>query len=256
MGGCVSVENGAVTRAPVPALGAGERTLEGAVAHYLARVLRLREGGTFIAFDPSTGNEADAVVTRAEGETITVRFEAPRAGRVPASRAVTWIQGFAKGDKCDAIVRDATELGATRIVIATTRRTVVRLDGDRAAARSTRWARIAEEAARQCGRSEAPLVEPLVAWPDALARVDDASARFCLSVGAKLPLAPALFEALGRGASLAFACGPEGGLEEAEVEWAIARGWTAASLGPLALRTETVAAAVLGAVRVWSGLWT
>lgn len=259
MGGRVAVEN-AVTRAPVPALGAGERTLEGAVAHYLVRVLRLRAGSTFVAFDPATGSEADALVTHAEGDaghaTITVRFEATRAGRVPASRALTWIQGFAKGDKCDAVVRDATELGATRIVIATTRRSVVRLDGDRAAARVTRWTRIAEEAARQCGRSEAPLVEPLVAWPDALARVDDASVRFCLSVGAKLPLAPPLFEALARGADVAFACGAEGGLEDAEVEWAIARGWTAASLGPLALRTETVAAAVLGAVRVWSGLWT
>ena len=35
--------------------------------------------------------------------------------------------------------------------------------------------------------------------------------------------------------------------------WARTRGWTVCSLGPLALRTETVAAAVLGAVRVWAG---
>jgi hypothetical protein len=34
-------------------------------------------------------------------------------------------------------------------------------------------------------------------------------------------------------------------------DWeARARGWTVSSIGPLALRTETVAAAVLGAVRV------
>jgi 16S rRNA (uracil1498-N3)-methyltransferase len=225
------------------------------VAHYLARVLRMRAGSTFVAFDPATGQEADAVVAHAESDEVAVEFGELRPGRAPPARGLTWIQGFAKGDKCDAIVRDATELGATRIVIASTKRSVVKLDDERAAARVARWARIAEEAARQCGRSEAPLVDRSGAWTAALAHAGPDDARFCLWEGADTPLAPALFDALARGASLAFACGPEGGLEHVEASEAAARGWTLASLGPLALRTETVAAAVLGAVRVWSGLW-
>ncbi len=244
-----------VTRAPVPDLAAGERRLEGAVAHYLAHVLRLRAGSEFVAFDPAAGTEADAVVAGVEGPAITVRFGPPRAGRALPKRSLTWIQGFAKADKCDAVVRDATELGATRIVVATTRRSLVKLDDARAGARLTRWTRIAEEAARQCGRSEAPLVDTPVAWADALACVEASAARFCLWERATLPLAPPLFEALARGAHLAFACGPEGGIDDDEVELAAASGWKATSLGPLVLRTETVAAAVLGAVRIGSGLW-
>jgi 16S rRNA (uracil1498-N3)-methyltransferase len=46
---------------------------------------------------------------------------------------------------------------------------------------------------------------------------------------------------------VAFVVGPEGGLDEREVEAAAALGFAAASLGPTILRTETVAAAVLGA---------
>lgn len=249
-----STERG-VTRAPVPDLAAGERRLEGSVAHYLVRVLRLRAGSEFVAFDPAAGTEADASVVHAEGDSIAVRFGATRAGRAPPLRRLTWVQGFAKADKCDAIVRDATELGATRIIVATTRRSVVRLDDARASARLTRWRRIAQEAARQCGRSEAPLVECPVPWADALAGVEDGAVRFCLWERATQPLAPALFEALARGAPLAFACGPEGGIADDEVELAVARGWKAASLGPLVLRTETVAAAVLGAVRIGSELW-
>lgn len=98
------------------------------------------------------------------------------------------------------------------------------------------------------------MVDRLMAWDEALASVGESDARFCLWERATEPLAPALFEALAQGASLAFACGPEGGLEDVEVEQARSRGWHTVSLGPLALRTETVAAAVLGAVRVWSGL--
>jgi 16S rRNA (uracil1498-N3)-methyltransferase len=244
-----------MTRAPVPDLAAGERRLEGAAAHYLGRVLRLRAGDAFVAFDPASAREADATVVWADGDAITVRFGESRVGAVRAAREITWVQGLAKGDKCDAIVRDATELGATRFVVAVTKRSVVKLDPDRAAARQSRWARIAQEAARQSGRSDAPLVDAPCPWADALARIDDGVARFCLWEQAAAPLAPGLLEALAGAAPLAFACGPEGGLETAEVDVARARGWTVVSIGPFALRTETVAAAVLGAVRVCGQLF-
>src|SRR5580700_4824300 len=105
-------------RAPIPDLSPGERRLEGALAHYLARVLRLRAGDGFVAFDPSTGLEADAVTVSADALAITVRCGALRkSARERTGPRTTWIQGLAKGDKCDAIVRDATELGASRVMV-------------------------------------------------------------------------------------------------------------------------------------------
>jgi 16S rRNA (uracil1498-N3)-methyltransferase len=240
-------------RAPVPGLGAGERLLDATLAHYLGRVLRLRAGDTFVAFDPASGMEADAQVLLAEGATLTVQMGEPRQGRVRAGRAILWVQGLPKGDKADAIVRDATELGATRFVVARSRRSVAKLEGARAAERRARWARIAQEAARQCGRSDGPAIEPVSSWSHALDLATDAQ-RFCLWEHATEPLGPLLVDALARDAALAFACGPEGGLEEQEVEEARAKGWRAVSHGPFALRTETVAAAVLGAARVCEGL--
>jgi 16S rRNA (uracil1498-N3)-methyltransferase len=243
-----------MTRAPIADLAPGERTLGGAVGHYLARVLRLRAGDTFVAFDPATGTEADAVVVGSDAESIVVRFGHCRSAVVGPKRAITFVQGLAKGDKCDAIVRDATELGATRLIVAVTKRSVVRLDDGRAVARQTRWARIVEDAARQCGRALPPTVDRPMGWEDALDRVGPDAARFCLHEGASRALGPGLFEALAGTMDLAFACGPEGGLEAGEVDAALARGWSICSLGPLVLRTETVAAAVLGAVRIWGGL--
>jgi 16S rRNA (uracil1498-N3)-methyltransferase len=241
-------------RAPIPELAAGERRLEGAIAHYLARVLRLRAGDAFVAFDPATGRESDAVTVGDDAAGITVRFGPPRDGTRRPERELILVQGMAKGDKCDGVVRDATELGATRVVVATTRRTVVKLDGSRGAERQARWARIAREAARQCGRSEAPLIDAPCPWEQALGLVPQSAARFCLWEQATEPLAPVLLHALAQRAPLAFACGPEGGLEEAEVRRARDLGWIVVSIGPFVLRTETVAAAVLGAVRIWSAL--
>ncbi len=242
-----------MTRALIPGLAPGERRLEGAIAHYLARVLRLRVGDAFVGFDPVSAREADAVMVKADHDTITVRFGDLRQGTARAHRDLTRIQGLAKGDKCDAVVRDATELGATRIIVATTERSVVRLDVARASHRQARWTRIAQEASRQCGRSDVPSVDVPYPWIDALARAPADAARFCLWERATTPVGPALFEAIARGAALAFACGPEGGLETGEVECAAATGWAITSLGGLALRTETVAAAVLGAVCVMAG---
>jgi 16S rRNA (uracil1498-N3)-methyltransferase len=241
-----------VTRAPIPDLAAGERRLEGAVARYLVRVLRLRGGDPFVAFDPATGREADAVTVSTDPDAITARFGALREGAVRARRPITWVQGLPKGDRCDAVVRDATELAATLVIVAKTRRSVVTLDAARAAGRQARWERIAREAARQCGRSDPPTVDAPCAWDEALARVPAEAARFCLWERATEPLGLPLFEALARAAPLAFACGPEGGLDEDEAQQARARGWIVASLGAVVLRTETVAAAVLGAVRVWT----
>ena len=75
-------------------------------------------------------------------------------------------------------------------------------------------------------------------------------ARFCLWENATEPLGATLPDAIARVASMAFAIGPEGGLTAEEVEEARVLGYAPVSLGPFVLRTETVAAAVLGAVRV------
>ena len=76
------------------------------------------------------------------------------------------------------------------------------------------------------------------------------AAKFCLWENATEPLAPLLRDALARGAPTVFAIGPEGGLTEAEVGEARVLGYAPVSLGRFILRTETVAAAVLGAVRI------
>jgi 16S rRNA (uracil1498-N3)-methyltransferase len=238
-------------RAPLVELAAGERTLDAASAHYLTRVLRLREGDTFVAFDPARGIEADARIVSAGGEGVVVVAGELHERSDPRAE-ITWIHGFAKGDKLDAIVRDATELGVTRFIVAATERSVVKLGSkEKRDARRARWERIAREAARQSERADAPRVEGPREWNDALGDVDPSAARFVLWEEARAPLATPLAFALSTGGALAFAAGPEGGLTEEEARLAEEKGWTLASLGPLILRTETVAAAVLGAVRIF-----
>ncbi len=238
-------------RAPLADLAPGERTLDAASAHYVTRVLRLAPGDTFVAFDPARSVEADARISSASAAGVRVTLGEPRPGERVALVDVTWVHGIAKGEKLDALVRDATELGATRFVVAETARAVVKLAGEKGDAKRARWEKIAREAARQSGRSDAPQVDGPLPWKTALGSVDPTAARFLLWEEATAPLAPPLLLALSAGRPIAFAAGPEGGLTSEEAREAEEAGWTTVSLGPLILRTETVAAAVLGAVRIF-----
>lgn len=224
-------------RVPMNELAEGERDLDEEQTRYVVRVHRKRVGDRFVAFDPKRGDECDAELVAKS----RVRLGAPRGAEV-AAREIVWIHGCPKGNKADAIVRDATELGATRIVFVHTARIVAKPP----ISRLERWTRVAREAARQCGRGSAPRVELVTKWEDALsdARQD---VRVCLD-----PRGASLRDVLesARG-SLAFAVGPEGGLTDGEIEIAKRHGFVCCRLGVLVMRTETVAAAVLGAVALF-----
>ena len=225
--------------------------LDPSTGHYLGRVLRLEVGDTLVVFDPAKMREADAEVEQADDTAFVIQVGPLRPAAIVADREICVIQGLAKGDKCDAIVRDVTELGATSFIVATTSRSIVRLDEARFEERRLRWERIATEAARQCGRGDPPHVSACT-WKEAIARVAGNARKFCLYERAEAPLGPLLAEALQAREPLAFAVGPEGGLTREEVDEARVAGWDVVSIGKYVLRTETVAAAVLGAVRVWS----
>lgn len=228
-------------RLPHGPLAAGTTTLSGEAAHYLVRVLRLGAGERVVVFDPEARLEADAEIVEVHARRAVLAVGAPRPAPAPRRRSVTLVQGAAKGDKLDAIVRDATELGAARVVVAVTERSVARPPDERAA----RWRRIAVEAARQCGRGDVPSIEGPLPFAAALARLDGAPGA-CFDPRGDTAFAQVV-RAAGPGA-LTLVVGPEGGLTDAEVEAAVAAGLTRASLGSLTLRTETVAAAALGAV--------
>jgi 16S rRNA (uracil1498-N3)-methyltransferase len=244
-----------VLRVPVSPLVSGELLLDRRASRYVARVHRLSAGDSVVLFDPAAALEATATVLEVGRGGVRCQVRDVRAAQLRGVRPVTLLQGIGKADKLDAIIRDATELGATRVVAVQTARSVVRLDGagtdasERSSRRLERWKRIAREAARQCGRGDAPDIQGPVDLGSALALASDERAvMVCLWERAERPLGPIL--RLAHATPLVLLIGPEGGLEEEEVEMARRAGFVSATLGPLILRTETVAAAVLGAVLV------
>jgi 16S rRNA (uracil1498-N3)-methyltransferase len=236
-------------RVPVAGAFAGLVVLPEETARYVTRVHRMRVGDRFIAFDPDQAIEADAELVEISRRSCRVRFESPRPAANRAARRVTLVQALGKGDKMDQVVRDATELGATRLIPAIAERSVARPRSSDAQKRTARYRRIAIEAARQCQRGDAPEIEAPADLRTILERFLKLDATcICLDPHAALPFG----EALGRtrkGREICLLVGPEGGFSPSELA-AMDPAVVRATLGPLVLRTETVCAAALGAILV------
>ena len=221
-------------------LAGGRVTFDADESRHLSRVLRLRPGDTVIASD---GAGRDYTVRlEAVGEAARGTVIAEAAGVPESPLAITLVQGVPKGDKMEAIVRAATELGVTRFRPALCERTIVRLEPARWRDRARRWQRVAREAAKQSGRAIVPEVELPRPLAECLGTAADLA--LCLWEGGGEPLGTLLAGAA-TARSATVVVGPEGGLALAEVEAAQAAGSRIVSLGHRILRTETAGPAIV-----------
>jgi 16S rRNA (uracil1498-N3)-methyltransferase len=239
-------------RVPLGELRAGERRLDGEPSHYLSRVHRLGPGDPFTAFDPETAREADAVVLRARKDALDCRFDEPRPAKTLVDAGVTLVVCTTKGSKVDDVVRAATALGVSRVIVADSERSVAGA-GAVSDKRASRWRAVAVDAARQSGRGDLPAIEGPTPLGTLFLALSSASAqKIALSPQATTPLANELEQRGPR--DLVLLIGPEGGLSAAELERAETSGFKLVRFGELVLRAELAAVAVLGAVLAQSGM--
>jgi len=211
---------------------------------HLTRVLRLGPGELLRVLD-GRGMEytvrLEAISPKGAAGVILSRFP----GRTESPCAITLAQGVPKGEKMEWIVKAVTELGVGRIVPLLTERCVVRLERGRWRERARRWQRVAKEAAKQCGRSVIPPVEPPRPLIEFLNERPTADVAICLWEGEGRGLREILGIKPTPISSAVLVIGPEGGLTPGEVDALRVRGFESASLGPRILRAETAGPAAV-----------
>ena len=224
-------------------------TLEGDRARYLGRVLRLRVDDEITVFN-GTGPEWAATITGMTKSAATLAIGESSDVRAESPLKIHLVQGISRGERMDYVVQKATELGVKRISPVLTEYGVVKLDAKRAEKRREHWQGVAASACEQSGRTRLPLIDaPLTLKEWFGAKPADADVDLILTPGAHTPLpqipAPAT--------KVCILIGPEGGFSHTEYEDAEVSGFTAVSLGPRILRTETAAAAALAVMQAAGG---
>lgn len=215
-------------------------------ARHAARVLRLGPGAALTLFD-GRGGEYSARIAAVRKDAVDAEVLAWRERECESPLRIRLVQALQAGDKMDLTVQKAVELGVDAIRPVASRRSVVRLEGDRAARRVEHWRGVAASACEQCGRNRVPEVAAIESFEHWLARPADVPLRLMLSPTATLTLAE-----LPPARSLELLIGAEGGLDPREAEMAEAAGFVGVRLGPRVLRTETAGLAALAAIQT---LW-
>ena len=214
-----------------------------AAGHHAARVLRLREGDALTLFD-GRGGERDARVLAIRRDQVEATIVASRAVERESALDLRLVQCLQGGDKMDLTIQKAVELGVSAIVPVAARRSVVRLDAERAGKRLLHWQQVVIAACEQCGRNRIPVVMPVEPLERYLGRPALAGLlRLHLSPAATLTAAT-----LPAPSAVELLVGPEGGLAPEEVLAAEAAGFVGLRLGPRVLRTETAGLAALSAL--------
>ena len=227
-------------------------TILGDDAHHISRSLRMAVGENVTVSDMQKKEYLCELTDFLPDRVIAKVLEVHQSDTEPPFCA-TVFQALPKGDKLDSIIQKTVECGASRLVPFESERCVVRMKDGAEEKKTERRARIAFEAAKQCGRGVIPTVQPTVTFAKAIEEASKADlALFCYEGDQTKPLPSVLREWRSlksqKGdapATVSIMIGSEGGFSLSEKEHAIEKGMIPVGLGKRILRTETAASFVL-----------
>ena len=216
-----------------------------------AKVLRLKAGEEVMVCD-GAGRESLCAISDVSDGRISLVVKHQRDSVTEAAVRVSVYMAFPKGDKLEHVIQKATELGAYEIVAFPSARCVSRPDEKSLKKKLERWQKIAASAAEQSGRGRIPEVLTLNSYKAALERAAQADKALLFyeneqATTLKMALTSAPYK------TVSLLTGPEGGLEEAEVEKAKDAGLQVCTLGKRILRCETAPLCALSAVMYDAG---
>jgi 16S rRNA (uracil1498-N3)-methyltransferase len=242
--------------------------LDGKEAHYLTKVLRMKEGSRFAGRDHK-GRLWDLEVTHKDRNTCSLSCSLAGEGVLETSDAlpayagpfvdISLYQCLCKGKKMEQIVRQATELGTTRIIPVQSANSVVDLSKkeiDELTEKKDRLQAMVKEAIQQSGSTIPTTIERTIPLSQVIA---DWKGRGLGLFFHQLPISEQQSLASivatyakknGSTAPIAVLIGPEGGLSEDEVQILLQAGFKPILLKTNILRAETAAIYALSVIQV------
>lgn len=222
--------------------------IEGQDVNHIRNVLRMRIGEEVAVVTEGQDKEYRCEIAGFEEERVHLKLRFIKEDNVELPCRIYLLQGLPKSDKMELIIQKAVELGVYEVIPVSMKRSVVKYDKKKEAAKLQRFGSIAQAAAKQSKRRFIPQIRPVMSFAEAV--------EYCMDMEVKL-LPYELFDmnamdktrevlsGIKSGENIAVFIGPEGGFDESEYETAISGGFTPITLGHRILRTETAGMTVL-----------
>ena len=217
-------------------------------AFHIARALRMAVGDEITVCDED-GAEYFTRLSRIRDEECIAEIISKQDGSTESPVHITLYMAYPKGDKLETVVQKSVELGASAIVPFESSRCIKRPAIDKLDKITDRLSRIAEEAAKQCGRSRLPSVSKMIKLPELLKEISSYDLTLvCYEGDGTISLKQTLTDFGKVGGKIAVIIGSEGGFSEDEAKLIIEAGAKCVNLGPRILRCETAPDYCLSAI--------
>lgn len=211
-----------------------------------AKVLRLKCGEEVLVCD-GQGNECVCTVSDISAGQVSLVVKSRQQASSEAAVQATVYIAFPKADKLEHVIQKATELGAFEIVAFPSARCISKPDEKSLGKKLERWQKIAASAAEQSGRGRIPKVIVLGSYREALQRASQADKAILFYENERATTLRMAVEGQNYH-TISLMTGPEGGLEQKEVDLAKEMGLEICTLGSRILRCETAPLCALSAV--------
>lgn len=217
-------------------------------AFHIARALRMAVGDSITVCDMH-GAQYSCRITKIRDAVCECEIVSKTVGKTESPVYISLYMAYPKGDKLETVTQKAVELGASEIIPFESSRCIKKQKPDKAERDMARLSRIAEEAAKQCGRSRLVKILPSLSYKEMLSEISKADAAlFCYEGDGTRSLKEVL-NSLDKGVkAIAVIVGSEGGFSTDEAEAARSSGAFMVNLGPRILRCETAPSYILSSL--------
>ena len=217
--------------------------------NHIKNVLRANLGDKIQICDVSNSQDYLCEIVEIKNDTIDCKIINRLESNSESNVQVSIFQGIPKSEKMELIIQKSVELGVYNIIPTEMNRCIVKLDDKDKNKKMQRWQKISEVAAKQCGRNIIPEIRPIINLKNIcnlMQEYDIVLVAYEQEEINKLKFEiQKLKEKNLKKYKIAIVIGPEGGIEEKEIEMLKGKGAKVVTLGKRILRTETVAFNIL-----------
>lgn len=227
----------------------GENTviIKGSDVNHIKNVLRMKIGEELNVSNGIDGKEYRCAIKEYSDDEVICELRFVKEDNHELTSKIYLFQGLPKADKMESIIQKNVELGVYEIIPVDMKRCVVKLDEKKSKNKVLRWQEIAKAAAKQSKRGIIPQINNVMSFKDAVNYANE-RCNICLipyEMAEDMDYTRKIINNINPGENIAVFIGPEGGIDQAELDLAINTGFKKITLGKRILRTETAGMTVM-----------
>lgn len=183
-------------------------------------------------------------IIKYEKEKVTCKIICELNTNVETNINVSIYQGLPKADKMELIIQKTTEIGVKKIIPVQMERSIVKLNEKDVKKKIERWQKIAEVAAKQSKRDIIPKIGNVIKIQNLCDKIKEYDLFIVAYENEEEITLKQILKQNKQVKNIGVLVGPEGGIEEKEIQQLVQSGAKVVSLGKRILRTETAPIAI------------